>query len=161
MDVDSCVSPLESALPAQLPGHADGTDRRAVSGSGRPAGMSDGHPDSPIVNRSITECKMDVAHSHGCVVQGLLKTQALPAAPNATVGYTSPDWLGVSKPRRAAPAAAVIASGGACDGLFVPRVASFFQKPRPCRRPSMPPSDMPLWTGLASQNPAERRLRRP
>jgi hypothetical protein len=28
MDVDSCVSPLESALPAQLPGHADGTDRR-------------------------------------------------------------------------------------------------------------------------------------
>jgi hypothetical protein len=37
MDVDSCVSPLESALPAQLPGHADGTDRRAVSGSGRPA----------------------------------------------------------------------------------------------------------------------------
>ena len=34
MDVESCVSPLESALPAQPPGHADGTDRRAVSGSG-------------------------------------------------------------------------------------------------------------------------------
>jgi hypothetical protein len=114
---------------------------------------------------------MDVAHSHGCVVQGLLKTQALPAAPNATVGHASSglawrlntppggacggrdrlrrrlrrafrpegsigfsknqalpaapnatvgyaclDWLGVSKPRRAAPAAAVIASGGAGGG---------------------------------------------
>ena len=41
------------------------------------------------------------------------------------------DWLGVSKPRRAAPAAAVIASGGACGGLLVPRVASTFQKTRP------------------------------
>ena len=37
MGVDSCVKPLESAPPAQLPGHADGTDRRAVAGSGRPA----------------------------------------------------------------------------------------------------------------------------
>ena len=37
MDVDSRVGPLESAPPAQLPGHADGTDRRAVAGSGRPA----------------------------------------------------------------------------------------------------------------------------
>ena len=113
MDVDSCVGPLESALLAQLPGHADGTDRRTVSGSGRPAcptaipiarsgirvaslywelkdgcgqlcwatrlgvgtlspaarpcrrnrptgslwvrpaGMSDGHPDSPIGNRTL------------------------------------------------------------------------------------------------------------
>ena len=70
------------------------------------------------------------------VVFGLFKkTQALPAAPNATVGYASFDWFGVSKPRRAAPAVAVIASGGACGGLFVPRVASFFQDPRPCRRP--------------------------
>jgi len=113
MDVESCVVPLDSALPAQLPGHADGSDRRTVSGSGRPAcptaipiarscielstgslywelkdgcgqlccatrvgtpspaarpcrrqrptdslwvgpaGMSDGHPDSPIVNRTL------------------------------------------------------------------------------------------------------------
>ena len=29
MDVDSCVGALESAPPAQLPGDADGTDRRA------------------------------------------------------------------------------------------------------------------------------------
>ena len=36
MGVDSRVKPLESALPAQLPGHA-GPDRRAVAGSGRPA----------------------------------------------------------------------------------------------------------------------------
>ena len=51
------------------------------------------------------------------VVFGLFKkTQALPAAPNATVGYACLDWLGVSKTRRAAPAAAVIASGGACGG---------------------------------------------
>jgi hypothetical protein len=42
MDVDSCVSPLESALPARL--HRP-TDSLWV----RPAGMSDGHPDSPIV----------------------------------------------------------------------------------------------------------------
>ena len=41
MDVEGCVWPLrlasESALPAQLPGHADGADRRAASGSDRPA----------------------------------------------------------------------------------------------------------------------------
>ena len=34
MDVEECAGPLESVLSAQLPGHADGTDRRAVAGSG-------------------------------------------------------------------------------------------------------------------------------
>ena len=65
------------------------------------------------------------------VVLGRLKTSALPAAPNATVGHAPSDLLGVSKTRRAAPAAAVIASGGACGGLFVPRVPSVFQNPGP------------------------------
>ena len=96
------------------------------------------------------------------VVFGLFKkTQALPAAPNATVGYACLGWLGVSKPRRAAPAAAVIASGGACGGLLVPRVASAFHTPRPAGGPPMPPSDMPVWTGLACEAYAGRRLRRP
>ena len=36
MDVEECAGPLESVLSAQLPGHADGTDRRAVAGSGAP-----------------------------------------------------------------------------------------------------------------------------
>ncbi len=48
MDVEGCVGPLESVLPAQLPGHADGIDRRAVAGSGRPACPTPG-PDRPIV----------------------------------------------------------------------------------------------------------------
>jgi hypothetical protein len=37
MDVDSCVGQLESAPQTRLPRHADGTDRRSVAGSGRPA----------------------------------------------------------------------------------------------------------------------------
>ena len=36
MDVEECAGPLESVLSAQLPGHADGTDRRVVAGSGAP-----------------------------------------------------------------------------------------------------------------------------
>ncbi len=95
----------------------------------------------------------------GTVVFGLLKPQAPLAAPNATAVYASPDWLGVSKSRRAAPAAAVIAAGGACGGLLVPRVASAFQITRPCRRPSMPPSDMPVsrdWLGVSTSRRAAR-----
>jgi hypothetical protein len=128
----------------------------------RPAGMSDGRPDRPIVHRTIQSLlpvgtERWMCTQAGAVVFGLLKPQALLAAPNATAVYASPDLLGVSKSRRAAPAAAVIASGGACGGLLVPRVASAFQITRPGRRPSMPPSDMPVWTGLASQHPAGRR----
>ena len=44
---------------------------------------------------------------------------------------------------------------------FRPEGTISFSKPRPCRRPPMPPSDVPVWTGLASQSPAGRRLRRP
>ena len=72
---------------------------------------------------------------NGTVVLGRLKNQALPAAPNATAGFASPDWLGVSSPRRAAPAAAVIAFGGACGGLFVPRVAWIFKTLGPAGGP--------------------------
>ena len=52
-------------------------------------------------------------------VLGRLKTYALPAAPNATVGHAPSDWLRVSKSRRAAPAAAVIAHGGDPSGVNV------------------------------------------
>jgi hypothetical protein len=34
MDVEECAGPLESVLSAQLPGHADGTDRRVRSKGG-------------------------------------------------------------------------------------------------------------------------------
>ncbi len=37
MDVQACVRPLYSVFPAELTGHADGTDRWHVDGSGRPA----------------------------------------------------------------------------------------------------------------------------
>ena len=56
MDVGECAGPLESGLSARLPGHADGTDRRVVAGSGapsnpRPAGGASGGPPAQPLQR--------------------------------------------------------------------------------------------------------------
>ena len=54
MDVDSCVGPLESAVTRHPQPSCPAMPTAQTDGQCwvRPAGMSDGHPDSPIVHRT-------------------------------------------------------------------------------------------------------------
>ena len=69
----------ESALPARLPGHPDGTDRRAAA---MPAGMSDGRPDRPIVHPSVqSRSLLGTERWMGTVVLGHSRRHPQPSCP--------------------------------------------------------------------------------